>query len=156
MAIADEIDGHPSDRRIYCLMSDGELEEGQSWEAAMLAGKHKLFNLVAVIDRNNIQIDGFTADVMPLEPLADKWRAWNWHVIEIDGHNLDEIASAFDASKSTYEKPTMIIAHTVPGKGVKEFERDFHWHGKPPNAAEAAMALAELRTLGGRIRSEHQ
>jgi transketolase len=156
MAIADSLGGQSSARRIVCLMSDGELEEGQTWEAAMLAGKHKLFNLVALIDRNNIQIDGFTEDVMPLEPLRDKWRSWNWHVLEIDGHNMDEIASAFDEAKSIYEKPTMIIAHTTPGKGVQEFERDFHWHGKPPNADEAKMALAELRTLGGRIRSEHQ
>jgi transketolase len=156
MAIADAMDGKTNDRTIYCLMSDGELEEGQSWEAAMLAGRNKLFNLVALIDRNNIQIDGFTENVMPLEPLADKWRAWNWHVIEINGHNLDEIADAFQESKSIYEKPTMIIAHTIPGKGVKEFERDFHWHGKPPNAEQAEMALKELRTLGGRIRSEHQ
>ena len=156
MAIADSLGGHPNARRIVCLMSDGELEEGQTWEAAMLAGKQKLFNLVALIDRNNIQIDGFTEDVMPLEPLRDKWRSWNWHVLEIDGHNMDEIAAAFDEAKSVYEKPTMIIAHTIPGKGVKEFERDFHWHGKPPNPEEARMALAELRTLGGRIRSEHQ
>ena len=156
MAIADALGGHTNTRRIVCLMSDGELEEGQTWEAAMLAGKQKLFNLVALIDRNNIQIDGFTEDVMPLEPLRDKWRSWNWHVLEIDGHNMDEIAAAFDEAKSIYEKPTMIIAHTIPGKGVKEFERDFHWHGKPPNPEEARMALAELRTLGGRIRSEHQ
>jgi transketolase len=156
MAIADAMDGKTNDRKIYCLMSDGELEEGQSWEAAMLAGRNKLFNVVAVIDRNNIQIDGFTEDVMPLEPLADKWRAWNWHVIEIDGHDLDEIADAFQESKSIFEKPTMIIAHTIPGKGVKEFERDFHWHGKPPDREQAGMALNELRTLGGRIRSEHQ
>src|SRR5690242_2158302 len=156
MAIADSLGGHTHTRRIVCLMSDGELEEGQTWEAAMLAGKHKLFNLVALIDRNNIQIDGFTEDVMPLEPLRDKWRSWNWHVLEIDGHDMDEIAAAFDEAKSIYEKPTMIIAHTIPGKGVKEFERDFHWHGKPPNMEEAQMALAELRTLGGRIRSEHQ
>jgi len=156
MAIADAMDGKTNDRKIYCLMSDGELEEGQSWEAAMLAGRNALFNLVALIDRNNIQIDGFTEDVMPLEPLADKWRAWNWHVIEIDGHDLDEIADAFQESKSIFEKPTMIIAHTIPGKGVKEFERDFHWHGKPPDREQAGMALNELRTLGGRIRSEHQ
>ena len=156
MAIADSMSGQRGERRIVCLMSDGELEEGETWEAAMLAGKHKLFNLVALIDRNNIQIDGFTEDVMPLEPLRDKWEAWNWHVLEIDGHNMDEIAAAFDEAKSIYEKPTMIIAHTIPGKGVEEFERDFHWHGKPPNAEQAREALSELRTLGGRIRGEHQ
>ena len=156
MALADKMDGHENDRRIYCLMSDGELEEGQSWEAAMLAGKNTLHNLVAVIDRNNIQIDGFTEDVMPLEPLADKWRSWNWHVLEIDGHNVDEITSAFEAAKSIFDRPTMIVAHTIPGKGVKEFERDYRWHGKPPNAAEAKMAIDELRTLRGRITSEHR
>lgn len=156
MAIADSMSGHRGARRIVCLMSDGELEEGETWEAAMLAGKRKLFNLVALIDRNNIQIDGFTEDVMPLEPLRAKWEAFNWYVLEIDGHNMDEIAAAFDEARSIYEKPTMIIAHTIPGKGVEEFERDFHWHGKPPNEEQAKMALAELRTLGGRIRSEHQ
>jgi transketolase len=155
MAIADRMDDVKR-RRIVCLMSDGELEEGQTWEAAMLAGKQGLFNLVALIDRNNIQIDGFTEDIMPLEPLADKWRAWNWHVLEIDGHNMQEIAAAFDEAASIYEKPTMIIAHTIPGKGVKEFERDYHWHGKPPKPDEARMALNELRTLGGKIESEHQ
>jgi transketolase len=154
MAIADKMDGVRNGRHIYCLMSDGELEEGESWEAAMLAGKQALHNLVALIDRNNIQIDGFTEDIMPLEPLADKWRAWNWHVIEINGHDVREIAAAFDEAKSIYEKPTMIIAHTVAGKGVKEFERDYHWHGKPPDRDQAAMALRELRSLGGRIESE--
>jgi transketolase len=154
MAIADKMDGQDGNRRIYCLMSDGELDEGQSWEAAMLGGKQALHNLVALIDRNNIQIDGFTEQVMPLEPLADKWRAWNWHVLEIDGHNVEAIASAFDQAKSVYERPTMIIAHTIPGKGVPEFERDFHWHGKPPDAEQAHMALSELRTLGRKIESE--
>lgn len=154
MAIANRMDGKGGTRRIYCLMSDGELEEGETWEAAMLAGKLALHDLVAVIDRNNIQIDGFTEDVMPLEPLADKWRAWNWHVLEIDGHNVESIAAAFDEAKAIYERPTVILAHTIPGKGVAEFERDFHWHGKPPNAEQARMALRELRTLGERIESE--
>jgi transketolase len=157
MALADKIDhGLTSARRIYCLLSDGELESGQTWEAAMLAGKEKLHNLTAVIDRNNIQIDGYTEDIMPLESLSDKWRAWNWHVIEIDGHNLEEIADAFEAAKSIFGKPTVIIAHTIAGKGVQEFERDYRWHGKPPNKDEAAMALHELRTLGGKIKSEHE
>ncbi|MEK7194087.1 MAG: transketolase [Patescibacteria group bacterium] len=164
MAIADKMDakdGDPSStlragRRIYCLMSDGELDEGQSWEAILLAGKNKLHNLVAVIDRNNIQIDGYTEDIMPLESLSDKWRAFNWYVIEVDGHNMEEIADAFEKAKAIYEKPTVIIAHTIPGKGVKEFERDYRWHGKPPNPEEAKMALHELRTLGGKIKSEHE
>jgi transketolase len=156
MAIADRMDDAAGKRRIVCLMSDGELDEGQTWEAAMLAGKQGLRNLVALVDRNNIQIDGFTEDIMPLEPLADKWRAWNWHVLEIDGHNMQAIAAAFDEALSIYEHPTMIIAHTIPGKGVKEFERDYEWHGKPPKPDEAKMALRELRTLGGKIESEHQ
>jgi len=157
MALADRMDrGRSSDRYIYCLMSDGELDEGQSWEAAMLAGKEKLRNLIAIIDRNNIQIDGFTEDVMPLERLRDRWEAWNWHVQEISGHNFREIVGAIDEAKAVFEKPSLIIAHTIPGKGVKEFERDFHWHGKPPNKEQAEMALAELRTLGGKIESEHQ
>lgn len=157
MALADKMDiGTNGGRRFYCLMSDGELEEGQSWEAAMLAGKEKLNNLVAVIDRNNIQIDGYVEDIMPLEALSDKWRTWNWHVIEIDGHNMEEIAGAFELARAVEEKPTVIIAHTIPGKGVKEFEKDYRWHGKPPSKEEAGIALRELRTLGGKIRSEHE
>lgn len=142
--------------KTVCLMSDGELDEGQSWEAFMLAGKERLHNLTAVIDRNNIQIDGYTEDIMPLEPLADKFRAFNWHVIEIDGHNMEEILDAFSFADTIYEKPTVIIAHTIPGKGVSFMERKFEWHGKPPNPEEAKLALKELRTLGGKITSEHE
>lgn len=157
MALSDKIDhGLTASRRVYCLLSDGEHESGQIWEAAMLAGKERLHNLTAIVDRNNIQIDGYTEDVMPLESFSDKWRAWNWHVIEIDGHNIEEIADAFEKAKSIFEKPTVIIAHTIPGKGVAEFERDYRWHGKPPNKTEANMALKELRTLGGKIKSEHE
>ena len=157
MALADRIDyGLTSQRRIYALLSDGELECGQNWEAAMLAGKEKLQNLTAIVDRNSIQIDGYTEDVMPLESVSDKWRAWNWHVIEIDGHNIEEIADAFETAKAIFGKPTVIIAHTIAGKGVPEFERDYRWHGKPPNKKEGETALKELRTLGGKIKSEHQ
>jgi len=157
MALAEKMNhGHTTDKFIYALLSDGELEAGQTWEAGMLAGREKLENLIAVIDRNNIQIDGYTEDVMPLEPLSDKWRAWEWHVIEIDGHNLEEIADAFEQAKAVAGKPTVIIAHTIAGKGVEEFERDYRWHGKPPNKKEADMAISELRTLGGKIVSEHQ
>lgn len=156
MALAEKIDvGVSGKRRVYCALSDGELESGATWEAAMLAGKNKLSNLTAIIDRNNIQIDGFTEDIMPLEPLADKWKAWNWHVIEIDGHNMEEIAEAYDTAKAIYEKPTVIIAHTIPGKGVKEFEKDYRWHGKPPTADEAKVAIEELRSLGGKISGYH-
>ncbi|MDO8493267.1 MAG: transketolase [bacterium] len=157
MALAQRIDkGVSSNQYVYAFLSDGEQECGLTWEAAMLAGKNKLHNLIAVIDRNNIQIDGFTEDIMPLEPLADKWRAFNWHVIEIDGHNFQEIVSAVDQAKAIFEKPTMIIAHTIPGKGVGFTEKRFEWHGKPPNKEEAKLALEELRTLGGKIVSEHQ
>jgi len=157
MALADRIDkSNSSGRFFYCLMSDGELDAGNSWEGAMLAGKEKLYNLIAIIDRNNIQIDGFTEDIMPLEPLRAKWESFNWHVIEIDGHNFEEIIEAFETAKTIFNKPTVIIAHTIPGKGVKEFERKFEWHGKPPNEEEAKMALKELRSLGGKITSEHE
>jgi transketolase len=157
MALADKVDvGVTGPRRIYALLSDGELNCGATWEAAMLAGKERLANLVVVVDRNNIQISGYTEDVMPLESLSDKWRAWNWHVIEIDGHNMEEIVEAFDTAKAVLEHPTVIIAHTIAGKGVAEFEKDYRWHGKPPNKEEAKMALHELRTLGGKVRSEHE
>lgn len=156
MALADRIDKKDNDRFIYCFMSDGELDEGNSWEGVMLAGKNKLRNLIAVVDRNNIQIDGFTEDTMPLEPLVDKWRAFNWHVIETSGHDMRALSEAVEEAKGVYEKPTVIIAHTIPGKGVHEFERDYRWHGKPPGKDEAKMALDELRTLGGQIKSEHQ
>ena len=157
MALADRMDhGRETERRIYCLTSDGEHDEGNTWEAIMLAGKEKLNNLVSVVDRNNIQIDGYTEDVMPLEPFANKYISFNWHVIEIDGNDIGEIARAFDEAKTIFEKPTVIIAHTVPGKGVAEFERKYEWHGKAPNRKEANLALKELRTLGGKIRSEHE
>lgn len=157
MALADRIDrGRSSNKFIYCLMGDGELDEGQNWEAIMLAGKEKLRNLIAIVDRNNIQIDGFTEDVMPLELLRAKWEAFNWHVQEINGHNFAEIVNAVEEAKAIFEKPSVIIARTIPGKGVSEFERKYEWHGKPPNKEEAAMALNELRTLGGKITSEHE
>lgn len=160
MALADKMDGGSKDRFIYCFMSDGELDEGNSWEAIMLAGKNKLRNLIAIIDRNNIQIDGFTEDTMPLEPLPDKWRAFNWHVIEVSGHDFGALNEAVEEAQAVYEKPTVIIAHTIPGKGVHEFERNYKWHGFDPNGARATedykIALNELRTLGGQIKSEHQ
>jgi transketolase len=157
MAIADRIDKSvTSSRFFYCMLGDGELDEGQNWEAMMLAGKERLHNLIAIVDRNNIQIDGYTEDVMPLESLRAKWEGFNWHVIEIDGHNFAEIISAVETAKAVFNKPSVIIAHTIPGKGVAEFERKFEWHGKAPNIEEAKMALAELRTLGGKIKSEHE
>lgn len=165
MALADRIDGKQNERTIFCLMSDGEHNEGNTWEGIMLAGKERLNNLIAIVDRNNIQIDGNTEDVMPLEPLTDKWEAFNWHVQEIDGHNIVEIVDAVNRAKAVFEKPSVIIARTIPGKGVKEFERDYRWHGNPPGKGpedkipkdkQGEVALKELRTLGGKIRSEHQ
>ncbi len=129
--------------RVFCVMSDGEHQEGQTWEAILLAAKYNLGNLIAVIDRNFIQIDGKTEEVLPLEPFADKYRAFGWHVIEIDGHDISEIKRALDAS-GNIAKPTVIIARTIPGKGVSYMEHRYQWHGKPPNADEAKQALKEL------------
>ena len=142
--------------RVYCLMSDGEQDEGNTWEAVMLAAKYKLDNLTAVMDRNNIQIDGFTENIMPLDELKAKYEAFNWHVIEVDGHNIQAFIDSVDQAKSIHDKPTLIIAHTTPGKGVDFMENKFEWHGKPPNKEEAKKALDELRTLQNQIRSEHQ
>jgi transketolase len=141
--------------RIYCVMSDGEQEEGSTWEAVMFAGKYNLSNLTAVMDRNNIQIDGMTEDVMPLEPIADKYRAFNWHVLEVDGHNITEFINAVDEAKAIYEKPTLIIAHTIPGKGVPEIEFDYRWHGKPPTKEEGKRFLKEIRTMSGKVPHEY-
>lgn len=131
--------------RVYCICSDGEHDEGNHWEAVMFAGKYKLSNLTVFVDRNNIQIDGFTEDVMPLEPLIDKYRAFNWHVLHIDGHNIEEIVDAVNHAKAVYEKPTIILAHTTPGKGVTFMENDPSWHGRSPNKIEAEQALKELK-----------
>lgn len=157
MALADRLDhGVSSSRYIYCFLGDGELNEGIIWEAMLVAGKEKLRNLIAIVDRNNIQIDGFTETVMPLEPLRDKFESFGWHVLEVDGHNMEAIADAVEEAKAIFEKPSIIIAHTIPGKGVEMFERDYKWHGNPPNKEQGANALAELRTLGGQIVSEHE
>lgn len=145
MALADRIDnGKTSGKFFYCLLGDGETNEGQIWEAAMLAGKEQLGNLICIVDRNNIQIDGFTEDVMPLEPYKDKWDSFNFHTIVIDGHNIEEIADAIDQGKAVFEKPTMIIARTISSKGVPAWERDYHWHGKPPKGEELQVALDAL------------
>lgn len=157
MAIADRIDnGNGTSKTIYALLSDGEHDEGNTWEAVLLAGKEKLRNLIAIIDRNNIQIDGYTEDIMPLGDMAKKYEQFGWHVQEIDGHNMREINDAICMAKAVYDKPSVIVARTIPGKGVKEFERDYHWHGVTPNKEQADMALKELRTLGGKIKSEHE
>ena len=140
---------------VYCLMSDGEQQEGNTWEAAMFAGKYKLANLTAVMDRNNIQIDGMTEDIMPLESLRTKYEAFNWHVLEVNGHDIPAFIAAVEEAKAIYEKPVLIIAHTIPGKGVKEIEFDYKWHGKPPTKEEAARFLKELRTAAGRVGGEY-
>lgn len=155
MALAMRMDKEQH-RWIYCVMGDGELDEGNVWEAAMLASKYKLNNIIAIIDRNNIQIDGPTEVVMPLEDLKEKWEAFGWHVIEIDGNNMEAVIDAAAMGRAVVEKPVMIIAHTVPGKGVDFMEYDFHWHGAPPNKEQAKEALHDLRTLKGKIRGEHE
>ena len=161
MAIADRMDsGVSSGRRIVCLMSDGELDEGNSWEAILLAGREKLQNLTVILDRNNIQIDGYTENVMPLEPLPEKWVNFNWHVQEVSGHDFRALDEAWNQAQAMSGRPSIIIAHTIPSKGIPEFERQFEWHGKPPTTpAEietARRALGEIRTLGGKVRGEHQ
>jgi transketolase len=164
MALALRMDNSRS--HVYCITGDGELDEGNIWEAVMFAAKYKLANLTVIVDRNNIQIDGPTETVMPLGDLGKKWAAFGWHVIEIDGHNMDAIISATDLAKAVVESPTVIIAHTIPGKGVDYMEYDYHWHGNPPGTLDtpgappkkdqARVALHELRTLGGQIRGEHE
>src|SRR3989338_1256942 len=154
MTLAGKLD--KKDYRVYVLTSDGEHQEGNTWEAAMFAGKNKIDNLVQVMDRNNIQIDGFTENIMPLEPLREKYLAFNWEVIDIDGNNIREFVEAVGKAQAIHEKPTIIIAHTTPGKGVSFMENDYKWHGSPPNEEEAKTALHELRTLQGKIVSEHE
>jgi len=146
MALAERIaTGEQSDKFFYCLMGDGELNEGQVWEAALHGGKEKCHNLIAMVDRNDIQIDGFTHDVMPLESLKGKWEAFNWHVQEVDGHDFRALESAIELAKNVNNKPSMIIAVTVPGKGIKEIERVPAWHGKPPNKEEGDKFIKELQ-----------
>lgn len=153
--VMKNIDPQPH-RWVYTVMGDGELNEGNVWEAAMFAGKNKLHNLIALIDRNNIQIDGNTEDVMPLEDLRGKWESFGWHVQEIDGHNVESIIDAYSMARAIIEKPSIIIAHTIPGKGVPFMEYDYHWHGAPPNSEQAKEALKKLRSLNGKIRGEHE
>ncbi len=141
--------------RVYVCMGDGEQDEGNVWEAAMFAAKYKLSNITAIIDRNNIQIDGMTENVMPLGDLRGKYEAFGWHVLEVDGHNIRQFIEAVDEAKAIFEKPTVIIAHTIAGKGVLDIEGDYHWHGKTPTKEEAAKFLKELRTASGRVPHEY-
>lgn len=160
VALAMRMDAQ-THRHVYVVTGDGELDEGNIWEGAMLAGKYQLHNLTVIIDRNNIQIDGPTDVVMPLEDLKGKWESFGWHVLEIDGNDIEAVIDACAMAKAVTEKPVAIIAYTIPGKGVDFMEYDYHWHGGAPgsgvpNAEQAQKALHELRTLGGRIRSEHE
>jgi len=142
MAIADKIDGGM--KNIYALLSDGEHNEGNTWEAIMLASKEKLANLIVIVDRNMIQIEGNTEDVMPLGDLKEKYNSFGWYVQEIDGHNFREINNAIYNAKKNKLSPSVIIAKTIPGKGVKAWENNYKWHGKAPNNTEAEMAIKEL------------
>ena len=141
-------------RFVYVMMGDGELNEGNIWEAAMFAGKYKLSQLIGFVDRNNIQIDGTTEDVMPLEDLKAKWESFGWHTLEVDGHNIESIIDAASQARAITNRPTVIICHTIPGKGVDFMEYNYKWHGMPPNAEQAKEALEDLRTLGGQITHE--
>jgi transketolase len=160
MALALRMDNPYTSRFVYCVCGDGELNEGQIWEAAMLAGKEKLHNLIGIIDRNGIQIDGYTKDVMPLEPLREKWESFGFDVQEVDGHNIRAVNDAIGKAQSIYSQPSVIIAHTIASKGVDVFERDFRWHGNPPGKGpedrvpkgeQARVALERLRSLAGAI-----
>ena len=142
--------------RVFCVTSDAEHQEGNHWEAVAFAGKYNLSNLTALVDRNNIQISGFIEDVLPVEPLKAKYEAFNWAVLEVDGHNIEAIIDAINMSKAIHENPTVIICRTIPGKGVEFMENLPEWHGTSPNSEEAKKALHELRTLGGKIRGEHE
>jgi transketolase len=154
IALGAKMDG--KNFRVYCIMSDGEQQTGNIWESVMFAANNRLNNLTAIMDRNNIQINGMTEDVMPLEPMRAKYEAFNWHVIEIDAHNFEDIVDAVEQAKAIYEKPTLILAHTIPGKGIKAIEFDYRWHGVAPGggpedkvakADQARVFLEELRSL---------
>jgi len=164
MALAERMDNPYSSKYVYCLTGDGELNEGQIWEAALLAGKERLHNLIVIVDRNGIQIDGYTKDVMPLEPLATKFESFNFDVQEVDGHNMRAMNDAIGKAQAVYSQPSLIIAHTIASKGVDVFERDFRWHGNPPGKGpedrvsksdQAEVALKKLRTLAGIISSDN-
>ena len=161
MALAERMDfGKTSGKQFVCLTGDGELDCGQIWEAAMLAGKEKIQNLTVFVDRNNIQIDGFTEDIMPLNPLRDKWISFGFHVQEIDGHNFRAIDAAWTQALSVFDRPSVIICYTIASKGIPEFERQYEWHGKPPTTPQeieiAKKAMHNIRTMGGKVRGEHE
>ncbi len=155
MALVDKMKGNK--RKTICFMGDGEQNEGQVWEAYMSANKFRLNNLLLVIDRNNIQIDGFTQDVMPLEPLDKKLEAFGFFVLEVDGHSFEDIASAYEKTKTIHDRTSVIILRTIPGKGVDFMENDYNWHGRAPGIGETVQALLEIRkvrTLDGRVSND--
>lgn len=154
LAYAAKMDG--KDWRTYVVTSDGEHGAGLHWEAMLFAGKYALSNLTNIIDRNNIQIDGSTEDVMPLEPLREKYESFGWHVLEIDGNDIRQIVEATNMAKAVSDRPTAIIAQNIPGRGVSFMEDDYRWHGMAPNAEQAEQALAELDALRSRLESEHE
>ena len=165
MALAERMVNPYSSKYFYCLTGDGEWDCGQMWEALLLAGKEKLHNLIVIVDRNGIQIDGYTKDIMPLEPFREKLEAFNWDVQEVDGHNIRSVNDAIGKAQAVYGQPSIIIAHTIPSKGVDVFEHDFRWHGNPPGTEIAGeppkdeqvkIALDELHSLGGQIESQHK
>lgn len=153
MCLADRIDhGKRSAKKFYCILSDAELQEGNTWEAAMLAAKERLQNLIAIIDRNNIQISGKTENIMPLEPLKEKWQSFGWQSQTIDGHSFEAITGAIEQAHLTPDKPSVIIANTIPGKGVSFMEGKYEWHGKAPNREEGERAINELRSMNYELR----
>ena len=153
IAYAYRMDGKKN--HIFVCMGDGEQDEGNVWEAIMFAGKNKLSNITAIIDRNNIQIDGMTEQIMPLESLRAKYESFQWHVIEVNGNDIAAFITAADEARAIYEKPVLILAHTIAGKGIPEIEFDYRWHGKPPTKEEAKRFLKELRSAGGRVPNEY-
>src|SRR5688572_15895028 len=140
--------------RVFCQTSDGEHEAGLHWEAMLFAGKNRLDNLVCIVDRNNIQIDGRTEDIMPLEPLAEKYRSFNWHVLECDGNSVSAVVDALEATKSLFDKPICVLTHNVPGKGVSYMENNFLWHSQPFKPGEAEAAVNELKSIGEKLEAE--
>lgn len=146
MAMAGKID--EADWRVYCVLGDGEIQAGQVWEAAMFAPRHGLDNLTAILDHNQVQQTGAVAGTMPIEPIVAKWTAFNWHVREIDGHDMAQVLDALDEAEMVTDRPTIIVSHTVKGKGVSWMELDPAWHGKAPSPEEAERAIAELRGEG--------
>lgn len=152
MALAYKMDKRPN--HVFCICSDGEQEAGIIWEAVLFAAANKLDNLIAVLDRNNIQIDGDTEDIMPLEPLADKYRAFNWHVIEINGNDMSEVIKGLEEAKTIRQKPILVLAHTTPGKDVSYMENDYRWHSRPFKDDQAEIAMNELKAIEKHLREE--